>query len=207
MAKIPSGILGGIIGKVSGVVGAKWKQTNYIRSYAIPANPNTSSQQAQRNKMKTVIWILRGILGSVIQPYVDPFQKKMSGFNRLTQIDLKAMSDFEDFASIKVCEGSLEKIASISGAVYSSAVGKIAVAWSPSALGNGLSTDSVTIVAIDTANRITWVDDASQTRADTPQDIDVGSGRSAADLHVYLFCHRGADASLEVSDSLYSAVS
>lgn len=50
MAKLFTGILGGGRGKVASVIMGRWKGINYIRAYAIPANPRTDAQVANRNK-------------------------------------------------------------------------------------------------------------------------------------------------------------
>ena len=50
MAKLFTGILGSGRGKVANVVMGRWKGIDYIRAYAVPANPRTQPQVANRNK-------------------------------------------------------------------------------------------------------------------------------------------------------------
>ena len=53
MAKLVNGILGGIRGKVGPVVGAKWKNIEYVRAAATPSNkPPTEKQLAQQARFK-----------------------------------------------------------------------------------------------------------------------------------------------------------
>lgn len=62
MAKLNSGILGGISGTVGNVVGARWRGIDYIRSKpATVNNPNTEAQQTQRMRFRLVISLLRKI--------------------------------------------------------------------------------------------------------------------------------------------------
>lgn len=50
MAILRQGILGGFRNKVGSVVGYRWVDLDVIRGYVIPANPNSTDQQTQRNK-------------------------------------------------------------------------------------------------------------------------------------------------------------
>lgn len=62
MAKLRSGILGGISGKVGNVVGGRWRGIDYIRTKpAQVKNPNTEAQQKQRMRFKLVIQFLKKI--------------------------------------------------------------------------------------------------------------------------------------------------
>ncbi|WP_234573600.1 DUF6266 family protein [Rhodohalobacter sp. 614A] len=62
MARLTSGILGGISGTVGNVVGGRWRGIDYIRSKpASVKNPNTEAQQQQRMRFKLVIQFLRKI--------------------------------------------------------------------------------------------------------------------------------------------------
>lgn len=81
MAVLSGGILGTVSGKVAGVVAAQWKDKNYVRQYNIPANPNTAEQQYQRGLFGNCVAYAKLILGQVLNSFVDPFQKSMSGFN------------------------------------------------------------------------------------------------------------------------------
>ncbi|REL23931.1 hypothetical protein DYD21_20675 [Rhodohalobacter sp. SW132] len=66
MAKLSSGILGGISGTVGNVVGGRWRGIDYIRSKpASVKNPNTEAQRNQRMRFRLVITLLRKM-----QPFV-----------------------------------------------------------------------------------------------------------------------------------------
>jgi hypothetical protein len=91
MAKIKSGILGPVSGRIGGVVGAKWKDVPVLRSYPISvANPNTSAQQNQRGKFGQCVSVARFLLADLIHVYWDPFSRTMSGFNHFIQVNIDA---------------------------------------------------------------------------------------------------------------------
>lgn len=81
MAKIKSGILSKVQGKVAGVVGATWKGQNYLRELVKPGNPNTPAQQLQRGKMSVAVKASRTFLAPVLSPFVGKFVKNMSAYN------------------------------------------------------------------------------------------------------------------------------
>jgi hypothetical protein len=81
MAKIKSGILSKVQGKVAGVVGATWKGQNYLRELVKPGNPNTPAQQLQRGKMSVAVKASRTFLAPVLTRFVSKFVKNMSAYN------------------------------------------------------------------------------------------------------------------------------
>ena len=107
MARIRSGILGNTRGKVAGVVGSQWKDKNYIREYIKPANPNTVKQQEQRSKMRLCVAWVKPIVGPILNAFVDPFQKSMSGFNAFISWNIQKFVDPVSYKDIKLTEGKL----------------------------------------------------------------------------------------------------
>lgn len=94
MGIIKQGILGGFSNKVGAVVGSSWKGIAVMKSKPISvANPRTTGQVNQRNKMRGLTQFLSPILASWIKPMVDRFAVRQSGFNRLTALNIGAMSD------------------------------------------------------------------------------------------------------------------
>lgn len=81
MAKIKSGILSKVQGKVAGVVGATWKGQNYLRELVKPGNPNTPAQQLQRGKMSVAVKASRTFLAPVLTRFLSKFVKNMSAYN------------------------------------------------------------------------------------------------------------------------------
>lgn len=183
MAKIPSGILGRISGRVGNVVGASWKGIAYIRQYVIPANPNTAGQQAERALFATLVSMAKTLLGSVLQVYWDPFLRSTSGWAHFIGLNRKLYTTPGDYSTIHIAEGILEG-STIATAQY---VGSgVAIAWDSSIKGNGTATDPVILYVYDAANKVGFVED-SDTRADGVGTVVVGSGRTVGDLKAYLF--------------------
>ncbi len=89
MAKIPQGILGGISGKIGGVVGSSWKGINVIKTKPLSvANPQTAGQVAQRTLFGNTVLFATLILATVIKPLWDRFASKQSGFNAFIQANI-----------------------------------------------------------------------------------------------------------------------
>ena len=107
MGKLRSGILGNIRGKVAGVVGGQWKDVNYLREYVKPANPNTTAQQEQRSKMARAVAFVKPIVGTVLNVFMDPFQKSMSGFNRFIKSNIQYFIPTGTLSLVKITEGKL----------------------------------------------------------------------------------------------------
>jgi hypothetical protein len=88
MARITSGILGPVSGKVGAVVGASWRGIDYIRGLPEPSNkPATSLQLAQRLKMV----LFRGFLLGVDQIIEKCFQNydKETAMNSALSYNMK----------------------------------------------------------------------------------------------------------------------
>jgi hypothetical protein len=85
MAKILNGILGGGRGKVAGVVMGIWKGISYLKAYAVPSNPNTVPQQAQRTKFGDFSTIMSNFNIAFIAQYFASILPKQSGFNAFFQ--------------------------------------------------------------------------------------------------------------------------
>lgn len=82
MAKIPQGILGGVSGKIGGVVGSSWKGINVIKTKPLSvANPQSAGQVAQRTKFSNTVAFAVAILSTVIKPLWDRFASRESGYN------------------------------------------------------------------------------------------------------------------------------
>lgn len=82
MARLPQGILGGVLGKVGNVVGSSWKGIPILKSRPLSvANPRTTAQVAQRTKMANVVAFAQPILSAIIKPLNDRFAQQSSGYN------------------------------------------------------------------------------------------------------------------------------
>jgi len=203
---ITQGILGGFSGKVGNVVGGKWKATNYMRSWVIPANPNSARQQAQRGSMGRIVLIAQGILSTVLQTYWDPFQSKMSGYNAFVKQNIKKLSSptFLLGANLEISKGSLTSVPAVT-ATYTTGTGVIAATWSDnSGSGNALGTDAYVMVVFKTDGTILGVQESTVNhlaRTDGGDGLTVAPGLTAADVVFFICFHRGTGPTLMVSNS------
>ena len=204
MGTILLGILGGVKGKVGPIIGASWKGIDYIKGYAIPSNPNTVLQQAQRSLFTFCLSIARLILTTVIQPYWINREAGMSEYNSFMRYNLDNVTADGDYDEVNVARGDLES-AAIDTATYVTGTGVFEIEWETVMLGNGLGTDSAIVVVIDSANNIAFVE-TGETRVDGVDTFNIGSGRTVGDLKAYLFFHRGSGPDLLVSNSSYFQV-
>lgn len=201
MAVIRKGILGGISGKVANIVGGRWKTTDYIRSWVIPANPKSALQVIQRDKMKLCVNLARKILGSVINPFWDPFVTAQSGFNRFIQINIKLVADPVDFLDFLMCSGKLLKT-TITGCEYTTGTGLVAINWNNTANGNQDAADKAIGLCYDEERDLMFIDTGGQVRSDGSVSIDVGTGEDETKMSGYLFLYNEVDSIVKmVSDS------
>jgi len=202
MAKLSAGILGPVSGKVGDVVGASWKGINYIRSYVIPANPNSAAQQTERELFSDLVSLGKTALGSILQPYWDPFLKKNSGWAHFIGLNRGLYTTHLDFSPVHMSEGILEGDV-ISAAVYGSPT--VDIVFSGDALGNGSPTDPVIAFVYDEVNKVGFVNDAS-TRTDAAAQVTVGAGRTPAEMNAWIFFVDSKTAPTMVSYSAFHVV-
>lgn len=203
MGRIVNGILGGVSGKVSGVVGSKWKDIKYLRAYAVPANPDTPDQQIQRSRMRTIVAIARQLIGTLIQPYWNPFYSSMSGFNAFVKYNIMQLTANDYYLSTDnlMSRGNLLGVADLS-ATYNTSNGGIDISWTDNSNGStGLITDNAFFVIAKKDGTILLTDTNSETRGSEALGFFIPAGLSTSDLIVYLFFSRGTGSSVEVSNS------
>jgi hypothetical protein len=200
---IDSGILGAVSGKVGPVVGGTWKGTNYLRARIIPANPQTVSQQNNRDKMSRIVYIAKQILNSIIQVYWDPFYSGMSGYNAFVKTNKEFLADTTFLLSdtLQMSKGTLYPI-SISSATYNTGTGAISITWvDNSGIGGGLATDLVDVVVFDKNGVLLTMDTEAATRdAELAEEL-APAGLTPADIYVFVFLHRGTGVDFTVSNS------
>jgi hypothetical protein len=198
------GILGGFSGKVGPVVGAKWKDVDYMRGYVIPANPNTPGQQTVRARFGNMVAYARAVLTTLIHTYWDPFYSNMSGYNAFISTnygELTAPGVID--ASCIMSKGTLEPIASITSAVIAGT--NLTVTFNETISGNGLATDVLKGVVFSINDNTLSFITSTGTRADSPTVFVVPSGTTEDDIF-WLFCHRGTGSEFVVSDSKSIAI-
>jgi hypothetical protein len=207
MARLRSGILGQLRGKVAGVVGGQWKDVNYIREYVKPANPNTTAQQIQRSLMSYAVAFAKLFTGPVFNVYVDKFQKSMSGFNWFIKQNIASFVYPPELDSLLMTTGKLS-FAGISTCTRAPGNATINVAFGTGLGSNGLATDRVFACAYDKTLGIAWFAAAEVLRSAASIQVNVSTASSNTDLAVYLWvCRRDTNNNVTiVSQSDYSAV-
>lgn len=209
MGVIKQGILGGFSNKVGAVVGSSWKGISVMKSKPISvANPRTTGQVNQRNKMKGLTQFLSPILADWIKPLVDRFAVKKSGFNVLTSLNIPFTSDLgiPNFNALILSQGKLTTPL-ITTIVASEGSQEIEVGYSP-VLSNqyDANTDQV-YTAIYNYTRNEWVGvDSTGVRANGTVVIAVTKFIAAADLLYVYNAFRRVDGTY-VSDNSVSSTS
>lgn len=203
MAKIRSGILGNIRGKVSGVVGGQWKDVNYLREYVKPANPNTAAQQTQRSKMTGVVEFCKALVGPIFNAYTDKFQKSMSGFNYFIKSNIAEFDGSPDLSNVKLSSGKLSPVL-LTGAVYVPGAGSLTIAWTANLGNNGVNDDRVFCAAYHEPTGIWYFTGIEEARSDLEEILDLPTGLTATDLHVWAVTSKYAGTLVSmISDSSY----
>lgn len=202
MAKIRAGALSHPSGKFGSLVGATWKGIKYIREYVIPANPRTDAQIAQRLWFTVVVRVAKALLGSVLQPFWDPFLKSNSGYATFIGRALKDMTGVADIPSIKIADGSLEG-AVIATAVYAGS--DVTVTWDAAVLGNGDAADMAGAFVYDAVHGVGFFNGSAARSVETV-NVTVGSARVAGDLKCWLFFADDATNPTRVATSNYQQV-
>lgn len=155
MGKIPQGILGGVSGKIGGVVGSSWKGINVIKTKPLSvANPRTAGQVAQRSLFGNTVAFAVLILADIIKPLWDRFASKKSGYNEFIQTNINLFAGSSPFpqSDLIISKGKMAATP-IDSVVASEAAGTVVVNWTDdSGVGFKLATDIVYALLINQTN-------------------------------------------------------
>lgn len=202
MGVINQGILGGFSGKVGPVVGGKWKDVDYMRSYVIPANPNTAGQQAVRSKFSALVALSKQILTAILQAFWDPHYSDMSGYNAWISKNYP-LSDGDgviDSTAI-MSEGGVEGFDMLA-CTYNTATGQVIASWADNSGVNGaLNTDVVNFVFLDNDGQQLHPITTSTQRDAEESTNSIADGLVAADVTCFAFLKRGTGNQVETSTS------
>ncbi len=199
----------GQLGKA--VVGGTWKDKKTLRTYAIPTNPNTVAQVAQREKFKISQVAASSLLATVVQPYWNPFANSQSGFNAFIGANSQLVTDNEDFLNLLCVKGSYEAPASLTSATYNTADGATELFWSTTVQNIGSADDQSLLILLNKTD----YDPTQKTpvllsnfkvganRSVGQDSFDIATGLTPSDLYFYLaFKQPAASSILRVSNSL-----
>lgn len=142
-AVLEGGIFGKAKNKLGNVVLFVWKGINAARSYAIPSNPNSTSQQTQRGIMKSMITYCQASLIPLIHKYWDPFAVQMSGYNLFIKTNRKPGTGQVAWTDHIITKGSLPNVTLDTPLTTA---GKV-IEWDQDSLPPGLlTTDKIGVV-------------------------------------------------------------
>lgn len=195
MARINQGILGGLSGKIANVVGGAWKGINYLRSLPVSvANPRTTPQVTQRNKLKTSVRLAKQILPGWIKPLWDRFAIEQSGYNAWVSENIANMDEdgIIDTSLSTMSKGVMSPVTA--SGTYNAASGALEVDW-PTDLPDSQSspTDIPYLVVYNvTTNNFIYAAALTATRATGTATVTIATGLSLADINFWL-AFRSAD--------------
>jgi hypothetical protein len=198
--KMLNGILGGGSGKIGGAVAFSWKGIPVLRSYAIPSNPQTAAQTAQRDRMSACVIKAKSLLSTVITNYWNSFAVKMSGYNSWVKQNIMnlAATTFYYTTDNVMSQGSLEGTA-ITGAVL--AANEVTFTWDETIYGNGALTDTADLIVVNKETNAVYMNTDTLTRDDETGVVDCGAEADESKLIAFLIFKRGTGSTYMVCDS------
>ncbi len=182
----------GQLGKA--VVGGTWKDKKTLRTYVIPPNPNTASQQTVRGKFKLSQVFASRLLLTICQPYWNPFADGQSGFNKFIGHNSLVVSSNVDFVGVQTIFGSYEGLEEVLTATYNTGTGEILFTFPTAVLNIGNASDEIIVVAVSTEDYNptakkpilqTWME-KTIIRSAGSGSIDIVTGKDPAGIFVYL---------------------
>ena len=210
MAITNKGILGGVSGKVGQVVGGSWKGIDYVRSYVVPADPQTELQMNQRAKFYFAKSIASFLLTSIIQPFWAAHAVKMSSFNAFLKYNINKCDSETGFTTNNVIsKGTLQSNA-ISNAIYDHTSGIVEIIWINDNYTSARTTDNACVVAVLKNGSYAWSATTGTMRGDPGDNpsmsLSITKDLDDTDILVYLFFTRGTGKTLMVSNSTSRAL-
>lgn len=155
MGKIPQGILGGVSGKVGGVVGSSWKGINVIKTKPLSvSNPKTAGQVAQRSAFSEVVGVATDNLATICKPLWDRFASKQSGYNAFVQKNLgKFTNHLPDYTKGFVISDGKMEATDLTLSEFTAATRELELSWlDDSGSGYKLADDELYLMFVDKTN-------------------------------------------------------
>ena len=206
MGSIRNGVYGAMSGKAGGLVGSKWKDTPYLRSYAIPKYTNTDSQKEQRGAFGATAKFARLLLGTIIPSLWNRMTTSMSGFNLFVKTNIGEFvgPSFPVTTDVLVGKGILEGVKNLA-CTYTAGTGALAITWSDNSdINNALSTDLPYVVIADTSGNVYSADlvqDVANQRDKGTLAFSIASGLTPANVICFLGFYRGSGTEFMNSNS------
>ena len=207
MARLPQGILGGVLGKVGNVVGSSWKGIPILKSRPLSvANPRTTKQVAQRTKMTNIVAFAQPLLSSIIKPLNDRFAQQASGYNDFVSRNIHLFTGVmpSPAADLKISVGKMAAVIVQLPPIMSE--GEVVTISFPTTLPDAFAsaTDLVYAVAYNETQKDFGTSGGLVVRDVGTATINMGSPLALEDvIHVWL-AFRRADGTI-VSNTGYSS--
>jgi len=184
----------GVDTQIRGKLGARIYQVlngeQIVKTFAIPSNPESSGQVAQRGVFRDIIACFKSIASEVIAYFWDPFTTtNKTGWGNFISANLLSMGKVAfDITDGVLSQGSLEPVQTLS-AEYTTATGVCAVTFSEDKTINGSADDEMSFVVVDADSGLVVGKVLNEdTRADSPLDVACVKDLTATNLEVFAIC-------------------
>lgn len=206
MGRVKDGTFGGFSGKVGNVVGASWRDIDYIRSLPARVNdPKTKKQLKQRSRLTVAMNFLGTITPFLRIGFQSQANGRMTAFNAAMSYNMKfAVKEGDqgvglDYPNVLVSQGSLSNASNVHAEVVE---GELRVNWETNAEGNAWFDDMVMLVAHDPAKSVSVYDLNAGKRANKKAGLSLPPDWKGDMIETYL-AFKTADGTV-VSDSFYT---
>lgn len=186
-------------GKVGQTVGAKWKGVSTIRTYTVPSNPDTASQQVVRGGFGTITSFVARFTDQL--RYLSALQtRNMSVRNAIIKLnkDMVASGSLTK-ADLLISKGGLQKPAGFTATAASTGV---TVTWTAPTATNFTDDAVAVIVVVEEENDIAVVATEKVSTLTKQVAVTLPSGVTA-DVYMYFIDYRGTNK--VGSDSVYAS--
>ncbi len=180
---------GTLKGKLAGMVGAKWKETSYVRTLVTPTNPNTVDQQGVRTVFGSLIAMGKRVLVTVLDKWELPRPRNMTSLNAFIKFNADMiLAKVFTIANVKFSSGSLPNVAALAVAGDVSD-GLANVTWTGGQTGVALATDPV-IVIVHNETQDTYAVMDTRTRSQASAAVTLAGALNDV-VRAYVFTAQG----------------
>lgn len=204
MARIGKGVLGGFQGTVGNVVGASWRDIDYIRTRPRRVKREPSEKQMlQRHKFRVGLDFMKMVkqafeVGHIGVRFTRTTVYSESFGHVLNDVIVGEYPNFRiDHSKVEISKGPLLRLHDLKW--NSTAEGKIKVSWSNDRnLFNSDDTDQVIVLLMDKERELVWLYGAVQ-RKDLMMELSLTSSSDRKNLIAWAFVYN--EESRRCSDS------
>jgi len=188
MAKV-TGFFTGVRGKVGTTIFQVIKGVQVMKTFAIPENPGSSGQVAQRGVFSDIIATFKTIAKNVIAIFWESTTSgNQTPWGNFISKNLISMGKVAfDITDAILAFGTLEPVSGVAGE-YDTADGSLEVTWVADKFVNGADTDQVHFVVYDSdSGTIVSKDLDGIQRSEEEQSLQLTPGLTATDLELFVW--------------------